>query len=92
MTIKKYVHLLKNFDLTYEEKFCVKFLYFNPSLLLILDDCASQVDKWGKDNTINKLFFEGRWMWITSIYTMQDDKKLATGIRKKASGSTSRNC
>jgi len=64
------------------ERYSLKYLWYNPSLILILDDCAAQVRKWGKNETINRIFFEGRWFWITSIYTMQSDKGLDPGIRR----------
>lgn len=74
--------LAKKIELSKEELTTVKYLDFNPATLLILDDCASQIDKWGKDPVMNEFFFEGRHYNITSIYTMQNDKSLPTGIRK----------
>lgn len=73
---------LVGMDLSEDEKMAIKYLHFNPSLLLILDDCASEVKEWARDPILAKLFFEARHWWITSIYTMQDDKKLHPEIRK----------
>lgn len=56
-----------------EAQIVVKYVNFNPSLLLILDDCQAEIGKWGKDETINLLFFQGRHEWVTSIYMMQGD-------------------
>lgn len=81
-SIIKHREQIETQSLTTDEKYSLKFLHFNPSLLLILDDCASQFDKWGKDSILAELFYEGRHWWITTIITMQDDKKLPTGIRK----------
>lgn len=65
-----------------DERYAIKYINFNPHFLLLMDDCASQIDKWAKDDAINQIFFEGRHYFITTIITMQDDKKLNTGIRK----------
>lgn len=80
-TIKKYESDLANMDLTNDEKYALKYLRFNPNILLILDDCASSIQAVGKDKAIKELFYEGRHYCITSIYTMQDDKKLLPGVR-----------
>jgi hypothetical protein len=80
--IKKNIDRLNASLLTEEEKYCIKFINFNPHMMIVLDDCAAYVSKWGKNETINRLFFESRHIYVTSFYTMQDDKKLETGIRK----------
>lgn len=74
--------LSKMVGLTDSEKYTLRFIDFNPSLLMIMDDCAADIKKWGKDPTIAKLFFESRHFWITSWYSLQDDKLLAPAIRK----------
>jgi hypothetical protein len=80
-TISHYKDTLRGLKLTKEEGIALKYLNFNPSLLLIMDDVTSQIELWGKDPVIAKIFYEGRHNWITSIYTMQTDNKLAPGIR-----------
>jgi hypothetical protein len=89
--IKLYKNTIHNFklsnetgDCTEQERLIMKYLYLNPSLLLIMDDCASEIGKWGDDEIIKKIFFQGRHLWITSIYTMQNDKGLASEIRLNA--------
>jgi hypothetical protein len=69
------------------EKKVLKYLYLNPCLLLIMDDCASMVKEWGKDETLKKLFYQGRHFMISTIFTWQADRG-ASGpdgeIRKNA--------
>lgn len=80
--IEKYRSNLEKNQLTKEEDFTLKYLNFNPSLCLILDDCAAQINLWGKDGVIKELFMNGRHYWTTTIIAMQDDKLLPTDIRK----------
>ena len=54
-----------------QEGYCLKYLDFNPNLCLIMDDCAAEIKKWGKDETISKIFYNGRHNYITSIYIFQ---------------------
>ena len=63
----------------------IKYLDFNPKMLLILDDCGSDAKKgWGKSTEINKLFYQGRHYHITTIIALQSDKDLAPSLRKNA--------
>lgn len=82
-TISKYQsEVVQKHVLSNDEKLAIKYMNFNPNFLLVLDDCASQIAKWAKDDAINQIFFEGRHYYITTIITMQDDKKLDPEIRK----------
>lgn len=84
-TIKNYKdRLLARYDLTEDERYAIKYIDFNPSLLLILDDCQAEIAVWGQDESINKLFYQGRHVWVTSLYMLQSDSGrpgLAPGIR-----------
>lgn len=68
--------------LTEDELYSLKYLKFNPSLLLIMDDCAAEIKEWAKNESIKDIFFNGRHWWITSIYTFQDDSMVEPPIRK----------
>lgn len=80
-TIETWTEQLRRLDLTEDERYTLKYLRFNPSLLLIMDDCLSQIKIWGKDPVVAKIFYDGRHKWITSVYTMQNDIGLLPGIR-----------
>lgn len=71
-------------NLTKDEEISVKFLNFNPNLLLIMDDCQAQIAEWIKDPTICELFYQGRHNYVSTIMSMQSDTGkpgLAPGIR-----------
>ena len=84
LTIKKHRKSLQSQShlLSEPEKYSLRYLDFNPSLLLILDDCASEISRWKKNKSVSELFFLARHYWITSWYSLQDDKCLPTEIRK----------
>lgn len=77
-------HLMKRYKLNSEQIYTLKYLDFNPNLCLIVDDCAAQIKAWGKDETISKIFYQGRHNFITSIYTFQHDKLLDSNFRQNA--------
>jgi energy-coupling factor transporter ATP-binding protein EcfA2 len=85
VVIRKHKDFLRRkYQLSSEQKYCLKYLDFNPNLGLIIDDCAAQIKAWGKDETIGKIFYQGRHNYITSIYTFQHDKLLDTNFRQNA--------
>jgi energy-coupling factor transporter ATP-binding protein EcfA2 len=85
--IRKNRHKLKNIKLQENEKIGLKYMDFNPHLLLIFDDCAAQAKIWSKSPTMKKLFFRGRHEYITQIYTMQNDKLIPPNLRQNTHNS-----
>ncbi len=65
-----------------DEKFSLQYLHFNPRLLLIFDDCATEVF-FGKE-MFKRFFYRGRHVMITTIIVAQDDTDLPTKMRKNA--------
>lgn len=84
VTIRRHKRYLEIQKLSDKEKYSLKFLDFIPDMALVMDDCAADIKKWGKDPTIGKIFFQGRHNFITSIYTFQHDKLLDTTYRQNA--------
>lgn len=83
-TIEKHKTTLLTLNLSTDEKFSIKFLRFNPNMLVVLDDCQAEIATWGKDDTVKKLFFQGRHVNVTSMYMLQTDSSkdgLPPGIR-----------
>jgi len=65
------------------QKITIKFIDFNPGILIVFDDCASLFKKWAKKNDIIKrIFYEGRHYHITIIVSSQDDKEIESEYRK----------
>lgn len=84
VVIRKHKAYLEKQNLNDKEIYCLKYLDFNPNLGLIVDDCAAQIKQWGKDETVSKIFYQGRHNYITSIYTFQHDKLLDSNFRQNA--------
>jgi ABC-type dipeptide/oligopeptide/nickel transport system ATPase subunit len=78
------VHRLSGVQLSSEEQFALKYLNFNPRLVLIFDDCASDIKKYEKKEVVRKLFYQARHVKITLIIACQDDTDIASSLRKNA--------
>jgi hypothetical protein len=83
-TIRRYIVELENLNsLSKVERGTIEFLDFNPNLLFILDDCASNFKKWYKKTTaIKEIFYEGRHYNFSNLITSQDDKEIDSELRK----------
>lgn len=88
--IKPNVQLLHQMNLSTDESMAVKYLNFNPRVLIVFDDAMTEIMtlvKIGRktnDNVIKDFFFKGRWAYITHFYAFQDDNRLETEIKKNA--------
>ncbi len=83
-------HILANRDklmrnkLTEQEKFTIKFINFNPKLLLIFDDCTDVIKKMSTTPVIQKIFYQGRHNNITCIIALHTDKALEPELKKNS--------
>lgn len=87
--------ILLKMKLTDTETQAIKFMNFNPNMLLIFDDCASVfTKKFQNDPVIKDLFYNYRHSYFTIMLTFQDDLGLESFLRKNASLSffTTRQC
>ena len=73
-------------DLNQIQKSVIKLLDMVPSVIFILDDCASQFKNWvqQRPDLFKSLFYDGRWKNITTIIAFQDDKEIKSELRKNA--------
>jgi hypothetical protein len=77
--------VLLKMKITDTESQAIKFINFNPRMLMIFDDCASVfTKKFQNDPMIKDLFFMYRHSYITIIFTFQDDLGLESFLRKNA--------
>jgi energy-coupling factor transporter ATP-binding protein EcfA2 len=80
---KNKIKLEKMQNLTQEEHCCVKFLDFNPNIVLVWDDVASKFKEWAKASPeVNEIFYNGRHYFITQIISTQTDKQIDSELRK----------
>lgn len=69
--------------LSADERMSLEHLEFNPSLLLVLDDCAAEMTNAIVNSPVfRKLFFQGRHLRITLLVTCHTPNDLASGLRK----------
>lgn len=87
-TIRKYQKVLtsknSNIDLTETDKIVIKYLYYNPNVLLLFDDTAASFKNWGKKTGVTELFFNGRHFYVTTIMSFQNDTTLPPDLRSNA--------
>lgn len=75
---------LKQMKLTDQEKFTIKYATLNPRLLLIFDDCTDQLKRMKSHPVIQKIFYQGRWNFITCLIACHTDKALDPELKKSA--------
>lgn len=91
MTFKKYINenkgRLSAMQLTPDERFTLEMINFNHRVVLVLDDCAAdlQTKEFRRSETFTKLFYMGRHIGITTIIACQDPTTdLLPNLRKNA--------
>ena len=62
----------------------MKFLDFNPKLVLVLDDCTDLLTKFKAHPVVQKLFYQGRWAFVTAIIACHTDKAFTPETKKNA--------
>lgn len=83
---------LKKKKLTKDETIVVQYINFNPKVLVIFDDCGTEIKELRKAAKKNKeygdlfgnFFFKGRHFEISSHYAFQDDTQTDADIRKNS--------
>lgn len=75
---------LERQNLTEDEKYTLRYLNFNPRLVMIFDDCTDLLKKFKGHSVIQKIFYQGRWSFITSIIACHTDKALDGELKKNA--------
>lgn len=75
---------LQKLSLSKDEQFSLKYLNLNPRLVLILDDCTDLLKKFKTHPVMQKLFYQGRWAYITALIACHTDKALDPELKKNA--------
>lgn len=90
LVYKKQITIHRNellrMDLTPEEKHCLKYMNFNPQMVIIFDDCTEQyatLSHEGK-SILSSMFYKNRWAKLTVLLVAHDDKALPSELRKNA--------
>jgi hypothetical protein len=70
--------------LSENERYSLNYLFFNPRLLLIFDDCAAQLKPLFTKEIFRMLFYQNRHSFISVVVCCQDDTDLPANLRKQA--------
>lgn len=71
-------------QLNEHEQHTLKYLNFNPRLLLIFDDCTVQLLNSNNATILNNLFYQGRHVFITFVIACHTDKTFKPELKKQA--------
>lgn len=84
--IRKYKGNLKQSSLENDEKYCLRYLDFDPSMVVIWDDCGSVLQGLSKQDKkiVNDYFVRNRHAMITTLVALQGDKQIHKDIRLNA--------
>ncbi len=83
-TIHEKRDILRKMNLSNEEQYSLKYINLNPRMVLIFDDCTDLLVKFRKNGTLQKLFYQGRWNFISSILACHTDKAFDAELKKNA--------
>jgi ABC-type dipeptide/oligopeptide/nickel transport system ATPase subunit len=75
---------LAKLQLSEAERFSLTFFDLNPNMMIIFDDCTEQINKMKKDETIQKMFYQCRHLFLTVVFSVHDDKALGAELKKSA--------
>jgi len=75
---------LRKLNLTAAEHKALKYLNLNPRLVMIFDDCTEIIKKIQRNPVVQKLFYQGRHVFITTIIACHTDKALDPELKKNA--------
>lgn len=82
--IHENVALTPLIELTDLERTAIEYMQVNPNLLIIFDDCTEILNRMKNNDTIHKIFYQGRHQHITTIFACHTDKALENSIKKGA--------
>jgi len=86
LVYKTYINQCKNYlkdlKLSKKEKFSLDYLNLNPRLVIIFDDCTEMMKKFKSHRVMQKLFYQGRWAFITALIACHTDKALDPELKK----------
>ncbi len=82
--------LMRNPQLTSQQKIALEYLDINPRLCLVIDDSSEKFQVWmkffkkGEVNPVESIFYKNRWNFLTLVFAAHDDKLVNTEFRKNA--------
>ncbi len=78
------VRYLEQLGISDDERYSLKYLDLNPRIVLIFDDCTPELKKLNNNPVIKKMFYQGRWAYITFLIACHTDKCIDPELKKNA--------
>ncbi len=80
--IKEYTAHLFGKNLSKDEANSLRWMFTNPKIVLVFDDCTPELSAMKSDQVIKKIFMQGRWAGVTALIAAHTDKMLDPEIKK----------
>lgn len=68
-------------DLSKDEMYALTYIDINPKILIIFDDCAADLKKVFKSESMKRYFYRGRHVKVTMLISCQNDKDIPPSLR-----------
>ena len=78
----KYIIERNSSKLTEDELYSLTYINLNPRVILVFDDCASELKSYFNKPIFRKIFYQSRHSFITSVFAIQDDTDISANLRK----------
>ena len=82
--INKYRDKLSRMNLDSSEKYTLTYLNMNPRMVMIFDDATNLIKKYRNTEVMQKIFYQCRWAYITSVFCCHSDKVLDAELKGNA--------
>lgn len=69
-------------DLSEDERYSLRYVNFNPRLVIVFDDCAAQLKPMFNKEGFRQLFYQNRHALISTVVCCQDDTDLPPNLKK----------
>lgn len=75
---------LSRLNISENEKMSLRYYDVNPRLCVVFDDCTDLLEKLKKNQILQKIFYQGRWNYMTIIIGAHSDLALPPALKKNA--------
>lgn len=85
--IGKHARELRAMNLAPDERHALKYLHFNPRMLIVFDDCSADfktIKSARGKAVLGKMFYQNRHVFLTIIMGIHDDKLIDSELRKNS--------
>lgn len=76
--------VLSGMQLDDQEQYTLKYINLNPRMVLIFDDCTDLIKKYRTHDVMQKLFYQSRHSFLTTLMACHNDKSLDPELKRNS--------